>query len=193
MRVWKFFALLPLMLGTTVSFGVQNVGGLLIDYQPAFQENVAKAQSWKSKMAPEMQAMLRQFQIFEAAGSAGIQEVRLMKLKYNSKIRGSIDEAASESVSNIVRLPGIKNPKQNIVPTRVSGREARRVSFESGRYDGKLGAEFLIVQDNAGQSFYQLQMIFSKGPGLNPLASLDLQEERTFARKTLDSVQLEKP
>lgn len=193
MQVWKFVALLPLVLGTTLSFAVQNVGGLSVDYQPAFQENVAKAQSWQAKMAPEMQAMLSQFQIFEAAGSAGILEVRLMKFQYNSKIRGNIDVAASESVANIVRLPGIKNPTQNIVPTKVSGREARRVSFESGRYDGKLGAEFLIVQDNASQSFYQLQMIFSKKSGFNPLASIDLQEERTFARKTLDSVQIAKP
>ena len=193
MRVWKFVALLPHMLGTALSFAAQNVGGLSIDYQPSFHENVAKAQSWQAKMAPEMQAMLSQFQIFEAAGSGGILEVRLMKFQYNAKIRGSIDVAASESIANIVRLPGIKNPTQNIVPTKVSGREARRVSFESGRYDGKLGAEFLIVQDDDSQSFYQLQMIFSKKPGFNSLASLDLQEERTFARKTLDSVQIARP
>ena len=90
-------------------------------------------------------------------------------------------------------MPGIRDSTQNIVPVKVSGRDARRVSFESGRNDGRLGVEFLIIQDVASQSFYQLQLIFAKKPGINPFASVRLLEERVFAKKILDSVQITKP
>ena len=193
MRILHLIFRLSMLLGTSLTFGGQSVGGMKIDYQPAFLENVAKAQSWHSKMGPEMQAMLRQVQIFEAPGIAGMSEVRLIKFHYKSPIRGSIDEAASESVANIVRLPGIKKPTHSIVSITVSGNEARRVTFESGRNEGIIGAEFLVVQDKTSQSFYQLQMIFAKKTGGNPLTSLDLKDERTFAQRTLDSVQIETP
>jgi hypothetical protein len=46
------------------AFAAQQVGGgVTIDYASTFQENTGKAQAWKAKMAPEMQATLRGFQI----------------------------------------------------------------------------------------------------------------------------------
>lgn len=189
MQALKYASSLLLGFWSATIFAVQQVGGLTIDYAVPFQENTAKAQAWQAKMNPEMQGMLRGFQIFEAPGTSRFSEARVIKLQYTSQIRGNIDAAASEAVANIVRLPGIKNPNHTITKTKVSGQNARRVSYESGRNDGTLGAEFLIIQDQRNQVMYQIQLIFSKRPGFNPLASTSLNDERALAGKVLDSVQ----
>lgn len=141
-------------------------------------------------MNAELRGTLRDFQIFEAPGVSGISEARIVKLQYTFQIQGNIDSAASETVANMATLSGIKNPNHTITQTRVSGHDARRVSFESRRNDGRLGAEFLIIQDYRMQIAYQIQLIFSKRPGLNPFVSTSLDEERAFAKKVLDTVRV---
>ncbi|MDD2609388.1 MAG: hypothetical protein PHX60_06775 [Giesbergeria sp.] len=190
MQLQKYAIPLSLLLYSALVASAQQVGGLSIDYAVPFQENSVKAQAWQAKMNPEVRGMLRDFRIFEAKGTSGISDVRLLKMEYTSQIRGDIDSAASETVANIVRLPGIKNPHHTILRTKVSGHDARRVSYESERNDGRVGAEFLIVQDRYTQTAYQLQLIFSKRPSINPLASTSLDEERTLAKKVLDSVRV---
>ena len=144
-------------------------------------------------MNPELQSMIKDFQVFEAPGNSGMNELRILKFQYNSQIRGTIDASASETVNNVARLPGIKNPSQRIVAIKVSGQEARRISFESDRNDGRLGAEFLIIQDSKRQTLYQVQVIFSKKPSVNPLSSLSLSEQQMIAKVILDSVKIERP
>ena len=182
---------LVLLLTAPVSFAQQLAGGIRIDYAPVLQENPEKARAWTQKMSPELQKMIVRFQVFEAPGIQGLNEVRLLKFEYTNAIRGTIDDSANETVANIARLPGVRNATQGIVRVAVSGLDARRVSFESDRYDGKLGAEFLIVQSPQTRTMYQLQVIFSKKKGMNILGSLTLEAERAEAEKLMRSVRIE--
>ena len=193
MRTSKHLILGSLLVLTANVLAAQQVGGLVVEYIPAFQENPQKAQSWRAKMNPDLQAMIRDFQIFEAPGNSGMNELRILKIQYNSQIRGTIDASASETVDNVARLPGIKNPSQRIVAIKVSGQEARRISFESDRNDGRLGAEFLIIQDSKRQTLYQIQVIFSKKPNVNPFSTPSLSEQQMIANVILDSVKIERP
>jgi hypothetical protein len=184
----KVLFALGLLFQSSLLFGAQNVGGMIIDYGPTFKANEEKAQAWQAKMADELRSLIQRLEIFEAPSSGGLGELRLLKVHYVSKTFGSIDDAASETVRNIVALPGIKNPVQRITASVVSGLDARRVSFESDRYDGKLGAEFLIVHDKKTNTLFQLQIIFSKRPSVNPFGSTNLNAERATATVILSSV-----
>ena len=124
---------LVLLLTAPVSFAQQLAGGIRIDYAPVLQENPEKARAWTQKMSPELQKMIVRFQVFEAPGIQGLNEVRLLKFEYTNAIRGTIDDSANETVANIARLPGVSNATQSIVRVAVSGLDARRVSFESDR------------------------------------------------------------
>ena len=184
----KLLLVATLLLQSTQSSGVQNVGGMIIDYGPTFEAKDEKAQAWQAKMSDELRSLIQRFEIFEAAPSRGLGELRLVKARYVAKTFGTIDAAASETVRNIVGLPGIKNAVQTTTTLLVSGLDARRVSFESDRNDGKLGAEFLIVHDKKTNTAFQLQIIFSKRQGWNPLGSIDLGVERAAANAILNSV-----
>lgn len=186
----KIFLAVALLLHCGLSIAGQNVGGMLVDYGPAFQPNEEKARAWQAKMTDELRSLIQRLEISEAPPTRGLAEVRLLKIRFVPKTFGSVDAAATESVANIVRLPGVKNPRQNITAILVSGLDARRVSFESDRNEGKLGAEFLIVHDKRTNIAYQLQIIFGEKQGLNPFRSLNLSVQRDAANEILASVRM---
>lgn len=189
----KLFICLAVSLYATLSSAAQDVGGMNIDYEPMFQARVDKAQAWQAKMSNEMKALIQTFEVFEAPPAGGMNEVRLLKIRYVGKVVGNIDQSAFESIENIVRLPGIKRPTKTITRLTVSNLDARRISFESDRYDGKLGAELLIIVNRTTNTAYQFQFIFSKKAGLNPFGSLSLADERTFANNIINTVRLANP
>ncbi len=184
----KFILIAALLLHSGLIVAAQDVGGMIIEYAPMFQAKEDKARAWQAKMSEELRSLIQSFEIFEAPPSRGLGELRLLKVRYVAKTFGTIDAAASETVRNISSLSGVKNVKQSTQPLLVSGLDARRVSFESDRNDGKLGAEFLIVHDKKTNTAFQLQIIFAKRQGMNPFGAVDLSAEREVANGILSSV-----
>ena len=189
-RVRNFFILVLFSTYPLASFAAQFVGGLSIEYGPSFQENEQTARAWYAKWPQDFQAMIRKLEIFEAPGGREFAEVRLAKFHYTGKIRGDIDSAATGTIASISSLAGIRSPTHNIVATRVSGLDARRVTYDSARFDGMLGAEFLIIQDKSIDAMYQLQIIFSKKNSINSLPTPGLSKEHALASGVLSSVQV---
>ena len=186
MRRLLLIAVLFLYSGLAVA--AQDVGGIVIDYNPPFQTREDKARAWQAKMSEDLRSLIERFEIFEAPPSLGLGEVRLLKIRYVARTFGTIDAAASETVRSIAALPGITNVKQSTLALRVSGLDARRVSFESDRNDGKLGAEFLIIHDKRTNTAFQLQIIFAQRQGMNPFGTVDLITKRAIASSILSTV-----
>lgn len=182
-----------LVLCSTLCSAAQDVAGMSIEYGPIFQAKVEKAETWRAKMPENLKTVVLSFEVFEAPSIDGLGEARVIKTRFSPKAFGNLDAAASESIQNIVRLPGIKNPTKTITKVTVSGFQARRISFESERYDGKLGAEFLIVYNERTSTAYHLQLIFSKKPTLNPFGTLSLADEHTRASNIVDTVRITSP
>ena len=192
-NMYKFLLMAVFLLHFDSSIAAQDVGGMIVEYRLPFEAKEAKARTWHGNMPTEMQSMIQGFEVFEAGPSLGLGEVRVLKIRYVPKVSGNLNMAAQESIQNILRLPGIKNSTQNITAVKVSGLEARRISFATNRYDGKLGAEFLIVYDKKTNTLFQLQVIFSKRKSLDLSGDLDLDLERAFANNIVASARMANP
>ena len=182
---------LMLMLACASAHAAQNVGGLSIEYGPGFQSNPEKAIKWKANFPPDFQAQLESFEIFEAPASLGIHEIRLLKSKFREPIPYSVDGAAEAVITNLNGMPGVKKPTHTIVPVAIRGLEARHMSFNASRFNGRVGGEFLSLFNKKNSTAYQLQIFFVKKESLNPFNSeLTLDAERLQALQILKSVSL---
>lgn len=172
------------------TFAGQEVGGLEINYSSSFKKDTATADSWLSKAPDNIRQMVISMETFIAPPTNGLGEIRLMKVRYVPTLNGSIDGAAAESAQRIAALEGIKNFQKQIVPLSVSGFDARQVSIAADRWGGKLGGEFLIIYNRKTNIMWQMQLIFAKKKGINPFASLSIDEERQYAKNLLSTIRI---
>ena len=172
------------------TYAGQEVGGLEINYSPSFKKDTAAADSWLSKAPDNIRQLVISMETFVAPSTNGLGEIRLMKVRYVPTLNGSIDGAAAESAQRIAALEGIKNVQKQIVPLSVSGFDARQVSIAADRWGGKLGGEFLIIYNRKTNVMWQMQLIFSKKKGINPFASLSIDEERHYAKNLLSTIRI---
>jgi len=182
-----FFALLCI---ATPALAGQEVGGIEINYSPSFKKDTATADSWLSKAPDNVRQMVISMETFIAPPSNGLGEVRLMKVRYVPTVNGSIDSAAAESAQRIAALEGIKDFQKQIAPLSVSGFDARQISIAADRWGGKLGGEFLIIYNRKTNVMWQMQLIFGKKKGINPFASLSIDEERRYAKNLLSTIRI---
>ena len=168
----------------------QEVSGLEINYSPSFKKDTATADSLLSKVSDNNRQVVISMDIFVAPPSNGLGEVRLVKVRYVPTLNGSIDGAAAESAQRIAELEGIKNFQKQIAQLSVSGFDARQVSIAADRWGGKLGGEFLIIYNRKSNVMWQMQLIFGKKKGINPFASLSIDEERRYAKNLLSTIKI---
>lgn len=170
------------------TFAGQKVGGLEINYSPLFKKDIVTAESWLSKVPDNIRQVVISMDTFVAPPSNGLGEVRLIKVRYVPSLNGNIDVAAAESAQRVSELEGIKNFQKQIVALSVSGLDARQVSIAADRWGGKLGSEFLIIYNRKTNVMWQMQLIFAKKKETNPLASLNTDEERRYAKDLLSTI-----
>ena len=173
----------------TSTYAGQEVGGLEINYSPSFKKDTATADSWLSKAPDNICQVVISMDTFVAPPSNGLGEVMLMKVRYVPTLNGSVDGAAAESAQRVAAIDGIKNFQKQIVPLSVSGFDNRQVSIAADRWGGKLGGEFLpIIYNRKTNVMWQMQLIFAKKKGINPFASLSIDEERRYAKNLLSTI-----
>jgi len=172
------------------TYAGQEVGGIEINYSPSFKKDTATADSWLSKTPDNIRQVVISMETFIAPPSNGLGEVRLVKVRYVPTLNGSIDGAAVESGQRIAGLEGIKNFQKRIVPLSVSGFDARQVSIAADRWGGKLGGELLFIYNRKSNVMWQMQLIFAKKKGINPFASLSIDEERRYAKNLLSTIRM---
>lgn len=176
------------LLLTVSAFATQAVGSLTIDYPHAFNPQPAEAEQWLSQMPASATAQIKGLDVFKAQATPGLGEVRIVRILYVAGVKPGLDGAVNQSLQNILNLPGHSNVAHDTRVLRVSGRDARQTSFQSNRFGGKLGAEFLFVLDMKTNAIYQMQFLFAKRKPQNPLTTLDLEKERAAARALLATV-----
>ena len=189
-KITRFILMLASLAISGVTYASQNVGGIEISYVPAFHSNTVKARSMVAQIPAEARPLISSIEIFEAPSSAGIDSIQLIKTRYSNGFQANIDGAIVGAISNIVSLPGVTNPVKSIVPSTVSGFEARLASFDANRYRGVIGGEILVIYDRVSGTLYQLQIFFAKKPSLNPFSSMSLDDEHVLAKSIIKSVQL---
>lgn len=183
------FILLALVSGPM--HAAQNVGGLVIDYAPAFRNDATTSAKWLGNVPDQVRQMVKSMDIFVAPPSSGLGEIRLVRIQYKPQVDVSIDGATDESIRRVSVLDGVKNFQSKVQPLSVSGREARRVTIEADRRGGKLGGEFLVVLDKTSNVLWQMQLIFGKKEPMNPFSKLSLNEEHSYAQKLLSSIRVD--
>lgn len=120
----------------------------------------------------------------------GIIEMKLLKFRYIPQLNASIDGAAKESAHSVSILDGIKNFKQKVIQTKISGHDARLVSIQADRWGGKIGVESLIIYNQRNNTMWQLQLLFGKKKGINPFKSLNIETEQNYSKILLKSVKV---
>ncbi|MOA25437.1 hypothetical protein D3C78_1461620 [compost metagenome] len=126
--------------------------------------------------------------IYDAPGREGINEASIIKITYDSAVIPSLDGAAQGIVSNITGMEGIKNLRQTIQPTKVSGRNARRISITAERWNGMIGVEALVVETNKSNTITQIQLIFAAKNSVTLFGVLTKQRE--YALKVIESISI---
>lgn len=172
------------------AYARQTISGLEINYSPLFKKDTKTTESWRTEVPDKISHLIISIESFVASPSHGLGEIRLVKTRYVPTLNGSIDGAATESAQRVASLEGITNFQKKISPLTVSGFEARQVSIAADRWGGKLGGEFLIIYDRNSNIMWQIQLVFAKQKKINPLASLNINEERRYAKNLLSTIRL---
>jgi len=179
-----------LLFVATSTYAGQQVGGLEINYSPSFKKDIFTANSCLSKFPDNVRHLVVSMDNFVAEPINGLGEVGLTKVRFVPELNGNIDGAAIESAQRIATLDGIKNFQQHIEPLFVSGFDARQVSITADRWGGKLGGEFLIILNRNTNVMWQIQLIFGKKKEINPFVSLNIDDERRYARNLLSTIRV---
>jgi hypothetical protein len=167
---------------------MQQVAGISIDYPVSFTADPKTANKWISNN-PQIRSAVISFEIFVAPARNGLAEVRIIKSRLKTDSY-NINNATAEASTQLAKLEGITNFQSQTSVLKVSGREARQLSFLADRMGGKVGGEFLIIFDKKNSVTWQIQTMFAKQKKGNSTNPLILEAERKYAMGILTSVRV---
>jgi hypothetical protein len=90
--------------------------------------------------------------------AAGTMEITVNRITYADEVKLVLDRTAKAQLLRISRMPGVKDPIQAMADAKVSGQDAKRISFKCERMGKKVSIEALYII--RGQNFYTVQMVF---------------------------------
>jgi hypothetical protein len=127
----------------------------------------------------------RSIAMYKSVPTCGLGEVGLVLA--SSEWPLSIDGAVQGSASQISKLPGITNPATSVLPTEVSGYQARLMSYQANRWGGALGMEALHIVDPTTNTYWQLQLIFES----SSINDARFESTRSCAKAILATARIE--
>lgn len=164
----------------------QLVSGLKIEYARPFVFNEHRSRTWLENLPREKRTFVSEYRVYEAPSPFAIGELRIVKAIETDFDSTTLDRAAYEAAESLSRLRGMTNPTSQVTSMRISGRDARRLSYEADRFDGRIGAEHLIIYDRKNRTKYMVQTVF--GIAKRGAGSTDLSASRTQALRLLETV-----
>ena len=182
--------LLALVPAIVIAAPVQRVGALQLQYSHPFRLNPDRA---RAIMAGQDRVLANQYQsveVFDAPGDGNLRDIGVTRLIFGQGVRYDLDGAARGTVSSLERLSGATNPRSTIRPAKVSGLDARRISFSMDRMGGKVGCEGLVILDRRANTAWIVQTVFGKEKPLLPFTSLNIEDQRAAATTILDSASI---
>lgn len=85
-------------------------------------------------------------------------EISLVKTVYQPGTEISLTGAAKGAAAAVGKVPGVTKPMQAIADAKVSGAEAKRLSFTATRYGKKLGIEAIYIRKE--ETVWTVQILF---------------------------------
>ena len=148
-----------ILVTTSISFFVANaapvtISGLEVDFPMELKKTFDSQERKDAPLAPSVAASVTH----HGKNAEGSMEITVSRITYADAVKLSIERDSKAQLLRIARMPGVKNPVQALADAKVSGQDAKRLSFKCERMGKKVGIEALYVI--RGQHFYIVQLAF---------------------------------
>jgi hypothetical protein len=171
------------------AFGVsfadnQVIAGLSILSPNNIQYNTVRSKQILAKIPQNIKSQIVDYEIYES------KDFEIHKFIFKHGMRYNLDERVNGAISNELALRKVTNVKKLILPLKVSGFDARRISMVYDVKGGKMATESLYIFDSATGRGWMIMFAMAKKKSSNPFVTYNLDIERAEASSILDSVEV---
>jgi hypothetical protein len=176
-----YFFVVRFLAAIFVCFAVANaapaiISGLEVDFPIELKKTFDSQERKDTPLSPSVAASVTH----HGKNAEGSMEITVSRITYVDAAKPSIERDSKAQLIRMARMPGVTNPAQAMSDAKVSGKEAKRLSFKCERMGKKVGIEALYII--RGQHFYVVQLVFLQNDAVrteaeNMLAKVKLAAE----------------
>jgi hypothetical protein len=131
-----------------------TISGLEVDFPVELKKTFDSLERKDVPLSPSVTASVTH----HGKKADGTMEITVSRMTYMDTVKLSIEREPKAQLTRIARMPGVLNPAQAMADAKVSGHDAKRISFKCERMGKNVGIEALYII--RGQHFYIVQVAF---------------------------------
>ncbi len=173
------------LLALAISAGnaaAQGVAGLNMKYDAPFRARPDIEKAVVGILQEQIRQEILGVRAFSAGASGDITEVTIIQTQYRQNAEFDLDSAAKGALENARRFPGVTQGRESTIRTKISGREARLVSFDATGPNGRFALEAMLAHDVKTNTAWVIQ--FSVGRRYSPNLEMYRERARTILAST---------
>lgn len=153
-----------------------TLGGMIVDFPMELKKTFDSQEKKDAPLEPSVASTVTH----HGKNAASTMEITVSRITYLPQHTLVVEREAKSQLNRMVRMPGVQNPLQALADAKVSGQEAKRLSFTCDRMEKKIGIEALYIVRQ--QHLYIAQIVFvrddtTRTEAENMLAKIKLAAE----------------